>query len=223
MSLVTDTETEARSKGLPCPAEGGWGQPRPQLAHHLLTCFLWGQVVGTGHISASQPPRQLPPGRPGQRAQVSRTAGPSASSHPHLHGARGSVTPQGPTARQAGWPSGGGQARPALMLPPMSLGRLGCPGVFTGTLPTASSHDPGAHPLGYGLGLPCWGPSVVHRLRRAGWAAGRSWPHKCSEKCLSEGPSLLSYLVLLGREGSGSGQHFAATNGRLSATEPHSL
>lgn len=103
----------------------------------------------------SQPPRRLPPGRPGQRAQVSHTAGSSASSHPHLHGARGSVTPQGPGTRQAGWPSGCGQARLALMLLPMSLGRLGCPGEFTGTFPTAPSHDPCAHPLEYGLGLPC--------------------------------------------------------------------
>lgn len=42
---------------------------------------------------------------------------------------------------------------------------------------------------------------MVHRLRGVGWAAGRSWPDKCSEKCPSEGPLLLSYLVLLGRRG----------------------
>lgn len=36
----------------------GWGRPRPQPAHHLLTCILMdplGQAVGTSRISASQP------------------------------------------------------------------------------------------------------------------------------------------------------------------------
>lgn len=47
-------------------------------------------------------PRWLPPGRPGHWAQVSRTAGSSASSRPRLSGARGRVTPQGPPVRTPG-------------------------------------------------------------------------------------------------------------------------
>lgn len=166
VSLVTDTETEARRPlpWSPVPCRRGLGGPRPQLAHHLLACFLWGQPVGTGHISASRPPGGCLLGGlvSGLRC---RTAGSSASSHSRLHGSRGSVTPQGPMARQAGWPSGCGQARPAVMPPPMSLGRLGRPGVSTGTFPTAPSRDPCAHPAGYGPGLPCWHPSGVQRLR----------------------------------------------------------
>lgn len=121
------------------------------------TCFLWGQTVGTGHISASQTPGGCLLGGlvSGLRCH---TAGSSAYSHSHLRGSRGSITPQGPVARQAGWPSGCGQAGLALMPPPVSLGRLGHPGVSTGTFPTAPSHDPCAHPAGYGPGLSYWGP-----------------------------------------------------------------
>lgn len=186
------------------------------------TCFLWGQTVGTGHISASQPPGSCLQGGlvSGLRCH---TAGSSASSHSHLHGSRGSITPQGPVARQAGWPSGCGQAGPALMPPPVSLSRLGRPGVSTGTFPTAPSHDPCAHPAGYSPGLPDWGPSGVQWLRWAGSAAGRSWPDKCSENCPSEGHLLLSTRFFLVGSGQDQDPTLQLLKGRSVRWESHSL
>ena len=170
----------------------------------------WEQAV-------SQPPSpgRPPPGRSGQQAQVSRTAGSPASSHPRLCGARGRVSPQGrQRGRQAGgvavWPrSGVGLGGPGQALMPSSKSprRLGRPGVSTGTSLTAPSHDPCAalppgvwsslaatlqpQPAPVGSAGPIWGPPAQAsgcQLQTARWSL---------EAFPGEGPVLPSRLVLL--------------------------
>lgn len=64
-------------------------------------------------------PRLSPPGRPGQQAQVSHTAGSSASCRRAREGhspeATGSSGPAFSDSGQVGWPSGGRRAQPDLM------------------------------------------------------------------------------------------------------------
>lgn len=175
VSLVADIETEAGRclAGSLLPSRKGSGQARASAGPPPADLLPPGAGGGNGPRLCLPAPGRPPPGRPGQQAQVSRTAGSSASSHLRLHGARGSRSPQGPV-------EAGGVAvwlRCHLPCPWGGWAAQVCP---QGPPHTASSHDPCTHPLGRGPGLPCWGPSGVHWLRRAWQAVGHSWR---SENC----------------------------------------
>lgn len=123
-----------------------------QAAHHLLTRFFCGFVWGSGGNQPSlglPAPRLSPPGRPGQQAQVSHTAGSSASRRGaregHSPGATGGSGPALRDSGQVGWPSVGRQAQPDLMpsLPPL---RGETAQVCPQKHPEVPSHDPRAHP-----------------------------------------------------------------------------
>lgn len=168
VSLVTDTETEARRhlawSPVPCRRGSGWAQaPAGPPPASLLPL---GADGGNGPHLCLPAPRRLPPGRPGQRAQVShsRFLCLFPFSPPWIQRERHSPGAHGEAGRVAFW-LWSGQAGSDATSHPMSLGRLGPLGVSTGTFPTAPSHDPCAHPAGYAPGLPCWGPSGVQRLR----------------------------------------------------------
>lgn len=177
--------------------------------------------------AVSQPPSpgRPPPGRPGQRAQVSRTAGSSVSSHPRLCGARGRVSPQGQQhRRQAGgvavWPQRWGGAwagSNAIFQVPLEAGlsrcvhrdlprcpfprplcRPLCPGCGPHQLPAL---QPQPAPVG-GTG-PIWGPpaqasGVGCPLQMARWSL---------EAFPGEGPVLPGRLVLPGTRRGGHGRN----------------
>lgn len=94
--------------------------------HHLLPRFfrffrgfVWGGG-GNQPLLGLPAPRLSPPGRPGQQAQVSHTAGSSSAScrrasEGHSPEATGGSGPAFRDSGQVGWPSGGRRAQPDLM------------------------------------------------------------------------------------------------------------